>query len=75
MRLFCIITRFWCGRQELNLMTKTINPLKIKGLRKYCAKLPQNFKVEISIFLTTIKPYFASNNTVERSKSTVFPFV
>ena len=34
MRLFCIITRFWCGRQELNLfqrLFKSLTPLIYKG--------------------------------------------
>ena len=31
MRLFCIITRFWCGRQELKTYDDTKKALKIKG--------------------------------------------
>ena len=32
MRLFCIITRFWCGRQELKTPSKCGIPLFVRGV-------------------------------------------
>ena len=43
MRLFCIITRFWCGRQELKLFIKSRNPFILKAF---------------SFFYTHIDPYY-----------------
>ena len=44
MRLFCIITRFWCGRQELKMCDYTKKPLFIRLFYVELQSGRQNYK-------------------------------